>query len=629
MTSRRWHYVKPNENSETIQRCIFVDTETDPYELDEIYTGHRLRFGWAAETRRNAQGAWTKPIWTRFTSPEAFWLWCMSYTSRKHKTWMWCHNSSFDYPVLDAFRHLPLTGWKLESAIIDAPPTVVKYSMGRECDKECLPSHHTPECQHRRKSARTLVLCDTLNIWRMSLKELGQRIGLEKLTRPEAWGNQENDDYYCRRDVEIILRSVTEWADFLRDNDMGGFCPTIAAQAMRSFRHRWLDSRILIDANYLALGVARRSYRGGRCEAHRIGQTKGPIYSLDVNSMYPFVMSYAEMPVRLAGVTRYVQPYNLPSLLNQYCLCAHVRLNTDKPAYGIIHDGKLCFPTGRFDAYLCTPEIEYAVQHGHIEEVHLCASYEKAAAFKRFALDLYTHKEHASRSGKDVEARHWKLLLNSFYGKWGQNGRHWIEIGTCDPSEFGGLPDINAQTKELVHIRHFGGKIYALAKEDESLESHPAIAAHICAHARMVLFAILEQAGPTEYLYCDTDGVLVTASGLDALRDRLDQHKLGCLKQIAICQDVLIYGCKDYVIDGKATLKGVRPDAESLDGKTYRQIKFSGMAGLLRADSLNMPLTSMVSKTLRRTYSKGVVGPDGWVSPLHFRDPSEVRGFKS
>lgn len=619
--TRRYHYLKPNERSETLQSCIFVDTETDSYAVDEVRTGHRLRFGWAAATRRNVQGAWTKPVWTRFTALEEFWLWAMSFTTRKHKVWVWCHNSSFDYPVLDAFRHLPATGWKLENAIIDAPPTVVKYSMGRECDEDCRPAHHTPECKHRRKSARTIVLCDTLNIWRMSLKELGKRIGLEKLTMPNQWKDSDDDDYYCRRDVEIILKSVTEWADFLRDKDMGGFCPTIAAQAMRSYRHRWMDSRILIDNNPIALDIARKSYHGGRCEAHFIGRKSVPIYSLDVNSMYPYVMSYAEMPVRLVGVNKYVQPYNLRSLLNQYCVCAHVRLNTNCPAYAVVLNNKLCFPVGRFDAYLCSPELEYAVEHGHIEEVHLCASYEHEPAFQRFALELYRYKEDASRAGHDIEARHWKLLLNSFYGKWGQNGRKWTEVGTCDPSEFCRLPDINAQTKHVTYIRHFGGKVLALSQEAESFSSHPAIAAHICAHARMVLWALIEKIPPAEYLYCDTDGILVTAAGLNALRDRLDQHKLGGLKQVAVYNDVRIYGCKDLVLDGKATLKGIRPTAERLDEKTYRQIKWSGLSGLLAANSINMPLTRFVTKTLSRTYNKGVVGSDGFVSPLHLPLP--------
>lgn len=615
---RRWHYLKTNDQNETIHRCIFVDTETTQIELNKGYTGHKLGFGWAAFTRRNTKGAWTKPEWKRFTHLEDFWLWAMSHTCPKEKTWVWCHNSSFDYPVLDAFRHLPNLGWVLKSAIIDAPPTIVRYDMNRYCDPQCKSPEHTDECKKRRKKAKTIVLCDTLNIWRMSLVELGKRIGLEKLTMPEKWGQTENDDYYCRRDVEIIYKSVTEWTDFLRKNDMGGFCPTIAAQSMRSYRHRWMHNRILIDAHGPALDISRKCYHGGRCEAGFIGTSRGDFYLLDVNSMYPFVMSYAEMPVRFKGYTTCINPGGLRTLLQKYCLCAHVRLNTELPAFPIVHNGKLCFPIGRFDAYISTPEIEYALAHKCVEEVYACASYDKAVAFAGFANDLYSYKEAASRVGDVIEARHWKLILNSFYGKWGQNGRKWTKVGTCDPKEFVRWRDVNAQTRKVSIRRKFGGIIFEMAEEDESTHSHPAIAAHITAHARMVLWTLIEKVLPTEYFYCDTDSLLVNQSGFDKLAECLDNHKLGGLKLVKHVQNITINGCKDYVLDSEKTLKGINRKAVCLDEKTYVQTRWSSLRGLLADGSLNMPRTIDITKTLTGSYDKGVVGPGGLVSPLHF-----------
>ncbi|HEX8799680.1 MAG TPA: DNA polymerase [Terriglobales bacterium] len=620
---RKYHYLKGNDNNETVRRLILVDTETDEVELEKGYKGHRLRFGWASFTRRNNKGAWTKPSWKRFTDLADFWLWAMSHTSPKEKTWMWCHNGGFDYPVLDAFCHLPDLGWNLESAIIDAPPLIVKYSMDRYCDPQCKPKVHTGACVKRRKKAKTLVLCDTLNIWRMSLKDLGKKVGLEKLSRPEEWGVTENDDFYCRRDVEIILRSVTGWCDFLRDKDLGGFCPTIAAQAMRSYRHRWMSTRILIDANDSACSLARASYHGGRCECGQIGSFDGDFYLLDVNSMYPYVMSYAEMPVKLVGYSRSTSVYGLRSLLKKYCLCAKVRLNTHIPAFAIVHQNKLCFPVGRFDAHLSTPELQYALDHGFIEDVYECASYDKAVAFGSFAKDLYRYKEEASRVGNVIEARHFKLLLNSFYGKWGQNGRKWQEVGRCDKREFRRALDINAQSGKKTHRRYFGGLIFELAEEGESSHSHPAIAAHICAHARMILWALIEKVPPSEYFYCDTDSLLVSAAGLDKLTDRLDEHSLGGLKIVKRLKHILINGCKDYILDGEQTLKGIRPSAVKIGDKSYRQLKWVGMRGLLRQNSLNMPRTILIDKTLRGTYNKGVVGPDGLVTPLHLECNTE------
>jgi DNA polymerase type B, organellar and viral len=589
------HYIKRNYNSESIQRCIFVDTETDPVPLPRGYTGHMLRFGWACAARREPRGGWTKPKWKKFTHYEDFWLWTMSQVSAKHKTWVWCHNSSFDYQVLHAFEELQQLGWKLVSSIIDAPPTVIRY----------------------RLQTKTLVLCDTLNLWRMSLKELGERVGLDKLEMPDKWTGSAEDDQYCKRDVEIIQRAVCGWADWLKQNDMGGFAPTIAAQAMRSFRHRWMKDKILIDDCKLSHDLARACYHGGRCEAGYIGHMKGPIYSLDVNSMYPFVMSYARMPLRLKTVSRWVQPWGLRKLLEDYCVCASVRIRTDEPVFAIVRDGKLTFPVGEFNAHLTTPELEYALNMNAIQEVYLCASYECGIAFDRFALDLYKYKEEAARDGRLVEARHWKLILNSFYGKWGQSGRHWVKVGTCDPSLFLREVSIDAQTLVKTVRRKFGGIVYERSDDGESSESHPAIAAHVCAHARMVLWTLVRKIPLKHYLYCDTDGLLVTQDGFNALRDGMDNYELGKLKHVATFDDVTIYGCKDLVLDGKETLKGIRKNAIKLDEGKYRQIRWTSLRGSLALGSLNMPTTRFVDKTLRRTYGKGIVGADGFVTPLH------------
>jgi hypothetical protein len=596
---RFWHYLKANQGSESIQNCIFVDTETDDVNLDKGRTGKRLRFGWAAHVRRTRPGEWTKPDWRKFTDASDFWLWAMCHTRAKNKLWVWCHNSNFDYPALDAFRLLPDLGWEMKRGIVDAPPTIVKY------------------VSHK----KTLMLVDTLNIWRMSEKKLGQKVGLEKLEHDFKWGDTEKDDTYCKRDVEILIKAVTHWADWLRDNDMGGFAPTIAGQAMRTFRHKYMDDKILIENNDLTLALARKCYHGGRCEAGYIGRIQEPVYSVDVNSMYPYVMSYAEMPVRLKGYSHNMNVKHLERLLKDYCVCALVRIETQEPFAAIYRNGKLCFPVGEFYAYLSTPELKYAIESNCLREVYKCACYEKAVPFRRFALDLYQQKEAASRNGNLIEAEHWKLLLNSFYGKWGQSGGKWVRTGVCDPSEFRRERSIDAQSLKITMRRYFGGLIFERSQDTEGMESHPAIAAHVTAEARMVLWAIIKQLPPSQYMYADTDGLLIRKEGFDSLRERMDNYVLGKIKHVKTYSDVTIYGCKDLILDGKATLKGIRNEAECIEPGHYRQLKWVGIAGLLSAGIPDMPFTVFVDKFLRRTYDKGLVGADGFVTPIHLAVP--------
>lgn len=593
---RIWHYLKGNENSETIHSAVFVDCETEDIEAPKGCTGKRLVFGWACFVRRIRDQEWSAPEWHRFTTPDEFWSWCLTKARKKSKLWVWCHNANFDYPAVHAFSSLPRQGWQIQSAIADGVPTVIKY----------------------RKDGATLVLADTLNIWRKSLKELGELVGLEKLTMPSVWGMNEGDDVYCRRDVEIIYKAITSWCDWLRDNDMGGFTPTVAAQAMRTYRHKYMNDKILIDCDPAALKLARSCYHGGRVECGFIGRATGNFHLLDINSMYPFVMREREYPLILRRFFRHLTVREAAAYLKDYCICAHVTVETPEPFLPVVKDGKLVFPVGRFDAYVSTPELAYAIEHEYLREIESVAIYEKGIPFREFVDDIYGRRLRAVAEGKLIEAGHYKLLLNSFYGKWGQNGRKWNTIGRCGIDEYQFIPVIDAQTLKVTKVRHFAGLVQQLGVEDESSESHPAIAAHVTAHARMLLWALIRQIPAEHYLYCDTDSVLVTDEGKQTLSHLIDQKRLGALKEVHEYHDIFIHGCKDLVLDGKVTLKGVRPSAEEIEPNTYRQLKWYSIRGLMREHSLDMPLTSIVTKTLRRNYDKGIVTASGFTLPLHF-----------
>ena len=82
--------------------------------------------------------------------------------------------------------------------------------------------------------------------------------------------------------------------------------------------------------------------------------------------------------------------------------------------------------------------------------------------------------------------------------------------------------------------------------------------------------------------------------------------------------DFQINGLKDYVIDGKRKVKGIRKDAIEVSPGVFRQVKFRGIMGMLRANDLDNIHISQVEKHLNRKYSKGVVQDSGKVEPLRY-----------
>lgn len=591
---RRPHYLKANHNNESPQQAFWFDTETDPVPVAVGTIGHRLRFGWVAYSRRIPSGGWSTPEWMRFTEARAMWEWVTMRCRPKTCIYGFCHNTSFDLPVLDVFGELPKLGWKLTAAVIDAPPTILTL---------------------RRESSK-MVLLDTLNLWRVPLKGLGQSIGLPKLEMPPADAPAAEWEAYARRDVEILLKACISWWDWLQQADLGGFAPTLASQALRTWRHRFMPAKVLCGGDDDLLAMEREAYHGGRVECFRLGTLKGRWRLLDVNSLYPYVMHGNQFPARIAFRRHTVGGFPWLDYARQYCCIAKVTVATDEPAYPYIADGKLIFPTGRFRATLCGPELIYASQRGHVAEVHGVAYYEGERLFDGFVEHLYTERMSAKQAGDATRAYYLKLMLNSLYGKFGQRGQVWREDDASADLSARSWVEVDAQTRVVTRFRQLGGLVQRLEREPESRDSVPAIAAYVTAYARIHLWLLIERAGRENVAYCDTDSLLVNDAGYERLADLLDDEALGGLKLECTTTRVILRGPKDYVIGDKVKIKGVRRTAEWLDDNTVRQERWRGLKGQLQDGDLTMPTTAIITKRLSRAYTKGTVDKRGRVHPL-------------
>ena len=594
---RHAHYMKPNHKSETPQNAIWFDTETKDAGTDPDAMVHRLDFGWAVHRRRNNSGEWSSPGWRRFTGRREFWTWVTSKTRPKVKTYVFCHNTSFDVPVMDAFGELSALGWRLHMACIDAPPTILTW----------------------RKGTKTIQLLDTLNIWRMPLAKLGEHIGLPKLPFPGENASTAEWNTYGKRDTEIIMAACIGWWDLLLRRDMGGFASTLAAQAFRTYRHRHLPKGLLIDADEKALKMARDAYVGGRTECRFIGIYREPTYLLDINSMYPAVMRSERYPLALQSRRTFIDSAELSRWCDTGCAVADVTLNTDVPAYPKKHDGKLVFPVGEFRTSLSTPEIQYALERGHIARIHGACRYSSAPIFRSFVDEMYAWRLEFRERGDETSAWMVKILMNSLYGKFGQRGIVYERSHNIRDLRAMAWDDLDAETGIVTRYRQLGGLVQVQSDDSESRESHPAVASHVCAYARCNLFRFESIAGTDRVFYMDTDSLLVDRVGYERLKPHIDESRLGALKLEGQFDEITIHGPKDYVFGDKYRCKGVKASALWSGPCTVHQEKWSSLRGLLRSGRTTDPTTTKVSKTLSRNYTKGIVDESGRVRPLTFK----------
>lgn len=596
--SRQAGWLPPSKGRSIPSNVVFVDTETYTETSPAGDEHHSLRFGWAQYRQRRQGEKWTRPRWARFDTPAAFWDWLEPLSRPRTILYVYAHNAPFDLTVLRMWSELPKRGWRIVGAVLDAPPFVVRLKRGRH----------------------TLILVDSLNIYKVPLESLGKAVGMRKLPQPQDVTDRASWDRYCRRDVKILAATMLRWWRQVRERDLGNAGLTLAGQAFTAWRHGRMTHPVFLDNEERALALARQAYCGARVECNKLGTVKGPVYNLDVRSLYPAVMARELYPTRYRRFYRRVEERELAEWLMRYSVVAHVDLETEEPAYPMRDELRLLFPVGRFSTYLTSGELAYAHMRGHIRKIHCAALYDQAPVFRTYVEDLYAYKEEAERKGNALEYLTAKLLLNSLYGKFGQWGYKDRIVAYTEDLSVRVMEEVDLDTGEVFKLRQVGGMIQEVRKEGESRYSHPAIAAHVTAFGRLHLWERMSDVPAQELCYVDTDSLWCTAAGRRAVEALHAGTGLGDLRCVGEYRSVRFYGAKDYRADGERHTKGIRPSARWVGEHQVEQEEWLGLRSLLYRGDLDTPVVRPSKRVLTRRYTKGKVSLTGDVRPWRLPD---------
>jgi len=160
------------------------------------------------------------------------------------------------------------------------------------------------------------------------------------------------------------------------------------------------------------------------------------------------------------------------------------------------------------------------------------------------------------------------------------------------------------------------GELFELKGHSEAYNSFPAIASHVTAYARLYLWELMQACGHGNYVYCDTDSLMVTDIGRDNLAPYLSSTELGKLKLERTVDHLIIRGLKDYSADEKVVIKGVRKSATQIGDGVYTQEQWPSFKGIFKSTDANRYVVKNVTKHLTREYTKGDVGDNGIITPF-------------
>ena len=573
---------------------LFLDTETSQTVKDEI-TMHHFHVGWTCMWNRATDKYEENEDWTWFLSAAGINGYIQEMGLRYKYLHVVGHNIFFDLQAAGTFAFLTSEGWALN----------FYYDKGLTYILKC------------ERSGVQMTFISSTNWFDQSLKSLGKVVGLEKLDYDFKHPDADKEKEYCYRDVEILVLAFRYYLQFITDNRFGKLCLTKASQAFTAYRFRFNDGKIFIHKHTDSHALERAAYMGGRTECFFIGECKGgPFQTMDVNSMYPFVMKKYRYPVKLLRYAHSPTLQFIKEVLPRYGVIAEVTLQTDDPAYAVRHKGKTVFPIGRFVTSLCTEGLKYAIARGHVHEVHRASIYQMADIFTKYVDYLYKMKGRYSRAKNETMVMLTKYMLNGLYGKFAQ-----LEI-INEKEDIGPSEDYSREVifnlvsgHNTVITRLMNTEI-TQRTGGEGKNSNVAIAAHITENARFVLWEIIKPLGTDKVLYCDTDSIKIRKKYYDLIQWPKGRPGLGMLKIESRSRELFIEGSKNYRTEKGRRIKGIPERAKEIAPGVFSYQWFAGQITHLRKNIKVGARVEPMTRELSHKYDKGVVHDSGRVTPL-------------
>lgn len=585
-----------NRSTSFPSNILYLDTETLPVNWGD-HTLNRFRMAWTCHKKGETTSHRAVEDWKYWEDPLQLCSYIDALCYGKQTLVIYTHNAFFDLQAIGFFHHFPRWGWKLDF-FYDKGLTYLFFIT---------------------KGTARIKCVSTTNYFDFSLKKLGEDIGLEKLEVDFERDSDQTVKRYCRRDVEILVRSMEKYAAFNKDHDTGRFSYTKASQAFACYRHRFMDHPIMLHQLDKVVELERSAYFGGRTECWHIGKLKGSGFTfLDVNSMYPFVMQKYRYPSELLFYDDDPDIEKIKRYFGRACFVAEVLIETDIPAYAVRHNGKVCFPVGTFKTAVCTEGLIRAYKSKHLKKILKIAVYKPSELFANYVHYWYPLKAQYKSEGNALYTRIVKIFLNGLYGKFGQKKTVLQELDDPGALAVVRIPCFSAVTGEhWIELQGFGKRIF-IEGEVNGDKSFVAIAAHVTEYSRFTLFDLCSAIGRERVYYMDTDSLVLRSEDLHHADRFIHPKRIGALSVDKVCTSLVLHGPKDYEIDGKQTTKGIPKSAIEVCPSVFQYTQFLGSSSHQRLGQSDGVLTKTVTKTLSRVYDKGIVQSNGRVSPLVF-----------
>ena len=403
---------------------------------------------------------------------------------------------------------------------------------------------------------------DTFLLMPTALKNLGSKgetdLDTHRLDCTDA--EREKILEYCTQDCRVLLAAYKRFCKVFTGDENTRCKDTAAGNAFAELKKTLPDAHPTLWRTTGVFDATFRPYYHGGI-VNTFGKPRditGAFTMVDANSMYPGAMRNFQHPAnnrsikvetpvltrdgKLKGFTRgmfFIRFKGWAKLL------PHVALKG-----GLEYD-----VTGEY--FVTSHELQAAIRTRtvRVDEIIEAYVFYETMNFAEF-VDKYYELRQEKKREDNPEEYVYKIVLNSAYGKFGQDPRNYSQIASTDD----GQPPEQAEnctewkrTGYCAETNTYFWECEKILDEDERNFVNVAVAASITGAARATLIddigAVVSDGGTVHY--CDTDSIVFAGRPTMDLGDQLGQWKVEChLKRLVIAAPKL------YALEFAQPMKG-------------------------------------------------------------------------
>lgn len=444
---------------------------------------------------------------------------CISNCSRKNKKIIFFHNLKFDSKFLIDY----INAYFDEIKIIRNSGNIIAI----RCYKT---RTYISKGKRKYQNDCILELRDSLSLLITSIKNLGKMVKLDKLEFDFDYSNKELALEYCKIDCIIIYKSMIYLLNFLNDTfnvfwNFQNLPLTIASLSKKLIKMFYPD--VFYRNDKYNEQLLRKYYFGGRTEVFNFNRIEKAHY-VDINSAYPNSLSKDDFSYGKCFIFKETEKlrFNDKNVLGMELT---IKENQYFPLYPTRINKKVMFVNGIKQIIMSSKEYHYLLKSGYFKkkcieilEIHSVLIANQKINFGLFFASLY--KIRKSYKSEHPYNYFLKIILNSGYGKFGQNPNR-KEYSFINPN----VKSLDFDDSEIYD--NDDSESLSVIKEvyNRYLENNLINAVLTTSYVRFQIWIMLEFCKLNNIIayYTDTDSVVISDSNLTKLKKKFISNDLG------------------------------------------------------------------------------------------------------